>query len=328
MFFDGLSYSSNHGKINVYMFNALRSKKNISFSIKGRLFSISSVYVKVLAVYYAFADLFVALLGVISALVLKYKNFDFLIKLSCVFSLLNIFMILLLPKIRKKKSRLDKIEIYQDFRIQNYNQKLRNVRQILFDIFFSIQFLYNKNKSIFYLIFFSGLFNFIAWQMGPIYTFVLIEKGMSNFQLAKFGSISKILMAIGCVIPFIFNKKRISLKGLTLMILLFFLLNLGSSIVYNKYFIIFCSFFPSVFYAFFEGIIENYLDKNLKRSIRATVNSLSFVFSNLTSVFALLIFGYFSEYANQKIYFATSLALFLLAFFLRYLIGMHGKRSR
>jgi hypothetical protein len=64
----------------------LRSRRSIIFKVKNKVFSFTSIYVKIIAIYYAITDLMVSFLTFTAGVILKNKGFYPLIKISLIFS--------------------------------------------------------------------------------------------------------------------------------------------------------------------------------------------------------------------------------------------------
>lgn len=276
----GLSEGTIQGKVSSFIYNNLKANDKLSS------------FSKAMSYYYLVIDIHIAFLSFLTGVLLKKYDYNVIIYVSMV---MNVFSILLILKLIPSNSQNN----LNQFVSKSFVDVLKTLKDVI------------KNNNLFlYIILLYGVLVFFSWQFGSIASMVLLDMGMDGTGVAMIGSAVKICMAIGTFIPIIVIKKTLSLKEVSLAVLLLVSFGLISSITYNIY--IFCAFMLlfDIFYVVLEVSLEKNLEGVSNKTIRGTAISLAMTFCNIVAVITNLIVGFIAQYMYYKI--ALILIMFVI----------------
>jgi hypothetical protein len=157
-----------------------------------------------------------------------------------------------------------------------------------------------------------GVLVFFAWQFGSVASMILLDMGMDGTGVATLGSVVKICMAIGTLIPVFFYKNSLSLKAVMANLFILICIGLVSATLYNIY--LFCAFmlFVDLSYVILEVSLEKNLEQFSDKTVRGTAISLAITFSNAIAVIANLLVGIIAQYVSYR--FALCIILYTMFF--------------
>lgn len=274
----GLSEGTIQGKVSSFIYNNLKANDKLSS------------FSRAMSAYYLTIDLHIALMSFIAGVLLKMYGYDLVIYISIVMNIFSFFLLLkLIPNDNK-----DGINDFKSKSIKNIWLTLKNV--------------ISKNRLFGYLIALYGILVFFAWQFGSIASMVLLDMGMDGTGIATLGSVIKICMAVGTLIPMFIFKRSFSLNIVSIVLLILVAFGAISAVFYNIY--LFCLFMIvlELLYVVLEVSLEKNLEQFSDKTIRGTAISLAMTFGNIVAVVANLFIGLIAQYFSHK--FALCLILF------------------
>ena len=266
----GLSEGTIQGKVSSFIYNNLK--------INNKLSSFS----RAISAYYLVVDIHIALMSFIAGILLKMYNYNIVIYISIA---TNFFSLWLLIKLIPSNNK-NVINNFQSKSIKDILLKLKSV--VL------------KNNLFTYLISIYSILVFFAWQFGSVASMVLLDMGLTGTEIANLGSLVKICMAVGTLIPMIFFKKTLSLNNVSIILFFLILFVTIGAVKYNMY--IFCIFMLLIYlsYVVLEVSLEKKIEDFSDKTIRGTVISLAMTLCNIIAVIANLLIGAMAQYLNYK----------------------------
>jgi len=253
-----------------------------------------SSFSRAMSMYYLVIDIHIAVMSFLAGILLKIYGYNLVIYVSIA---INIFSIWLLIKLIPNNKK-DDINSFQAKSIK--------------DIFIKLKEVISKNHLFLYLIVMYGVLVFFAWQFGSVASMILLDMGMDGTGVATLGSVVKICMAIGTLIPVFFYKNSLSLKAVMTNLFILIFVGVVSATLYNIY--LFCAFmlFVDLSYVILEVSLEKNLEHFSDKTVRGTAISLAITFSNAIAVIANLLVGIIAQYVNYR--FALCIILYTMFF--------------
>ena len=278
----GLSEGTIQGKVSSFIYNNLKANDKLSF------------FSRAMSAYYLVIDFHIALMSFVAGILLKMYGYNLVIYISIAMNIFSFFLLLkLIPD--------DNKDGVNEFKSKSITDILSTLKTVV-----------AKNYLFVYLIAMYGVIVFFAWQFGSIASMVLLDMGMDGTGVANLGSLVKICMALGTLIPIFIFKNSLSLNLVSLI--LFVLMSFGtvSAYLYNLY--LFCIFMLiiDVLYVLLEVSLEKNLEQISDKTIRGTAISLAMTFSNIVAVIANLFIGFIAQYFNYKIALCSILTIMLI----------------
>ena len=267
----GLSEGTIQGKVSSFIYNNLKANDKLS------------AFSRAMSAYYLVIDMHIALMSFTAGILLKIYGYNFVIYISIVMNIISLWLlIILIPN--------DNKDGINDFRSKSIKAILDTLRSIVL-----------KNHLFAYLIIIYGILVFFAWQFGSIASMVLLDMGMDGTGVATLGSVVKICMAIGTLIPVFIYKDALSLSKVGIILLSLIFIGVISALSYNIY--LFCIFMllVDVSYVILEVSLEKNLEQFSDKTIRGTAISLAMTFCNIVAVVANLLIGIIAQYLSYKI---------------------------
>ena len=277
----GLSEGTIQGKVSSFIYNNLKANNKIS------------AFSRAISAYYLVIDLHIALMSYVAGILLKLYGYDLIIHVSII---TNIVSLLLIVRFIPSNS----INGIKDFQAKSIKSIWMTLKQVI------------ASHHIFsYLIAIYGVLVFFAWQFGSIASMVLLDLGMDGTDIATLGSLVKICMATGTLIPIFIVKNPFSIKKVSYILLTFIGFGVISAVLYNLYF--FCAFMLLIdlSYVLLEVSIEKNLEQLSDKTIRGTAISLAMTFSNIVATLANLATGFIAQYITYKVALCTILFIML-----------------
>ncbi len=278
----GLSEGTIQGKVSSFIYNNLKANDKLSS------------FSRAMSMYYLVIDIHIAVMSFLAGILLKIYGYNLVIYVSIA---INIFSIWLLIKLIPNNKKDD---------INSFQAKSIN------DIFIKLKEVISKNHLFLYLIVMYGVLVFFAWQFGSVASMILLDMGMDGTGVATLGSVVKICMAIGTLIPVFFYKNSLSLKAVMTNLFILIFVGVVSATLYNIY--LFCAFmlFVDLSYVILEVSLEKNLEHFSDKTVRGTAISLAITFSNAIAVIANLLVGIIAQYVNYR--FALCIILYTMFF--------------
>jgi len=278
----GLSEGTIQGKVSSFIYNNLKANDKLSS------------FSRAMSMYYLVIDIHIAVMSFLAGILLKIYGYNLVIYVSIA---INIFSIWLLIKLIPNNKK-DDINSFQAKSIK--------------DIFIKLKEVISKNHLFLYLIVMYGVLVFFAWQFGSVASMILLDMGMDGTGVATLGSVVKICMAIGTLIPVFFYKNSLSLKAVMTNLFILIFVGVVSATLYNIY--LFCAFmlFVDLSYVILEVSLEKNLEHFSDKTVRGTAISLAITFSNAIAVIANLLVGIIAQYVNYR--FALCIILYTMFF--------------
>jgi hypothetical protein len=142
---------------------------------------------------------------------------------------------------------------------------------------------------------------------------------IGNSNLAMYGALTKVLMALGCFIPMLnIGTKWFQVRHFILFITLSTFGMFIASVIYNSLF--FMSFLAIIIflYTFMETNIEKYFDGLIDKNIRGTITSIGWFFCSIIATLSLLFVSFISNFTGYRVAISSFFlfCLILLVFFL------------
>ena len=295
----GLSEGTIQGKVSSFIYNHLKANDKIS------------AFSRAISAYYLVIDLHIALMSYIAGILLKIYGYTLVIHVSIITNIISLWLIVRFIPSNNSNG------------INNFQAKS------IKSIWITLKQVIASNHIFAYLIAMYGVLVFFAWQFGSIASMVLLDMGMDGTGVATLGSLVKICMAIGTLIPIFIVKNSFSIK--TVSYTLFVLITFGSisAIYYNLY--LFCAFMLIVdlTYVLLEVSIEKNLEQVSDKTIRGTAISLAMTFANIVATITNLATGFIAQYMNHKIALCIILfSMLVLCFIIIYGISIQTKQSK